>query len=255
VTNNDCLGGVTSAVALFFMLSCPIVSATTIIAVRTPTEIYVGVDSKVKATKPDGTVLYQNRCKLIQLGSRFLTAAGPFEAPGLDMRASFIASQTEGGTLSQIARRFTNHYALGIDKSLQTLRRTNPAQFEQLTSQPISVFFFGFDSNIPVAIEKRFVLDKVQPANSTNIKIFDNSCPPGCDDFGILFTGHANAVKGLSLVSLKTQSPIELIRERIALSIKSDPTNSGYPIDIVRLSKGGGKWIQNEKQCPEIKPY
>jgi hypothetical protein len=229
--------------------------ATTIFAVRTPTEIYVGVDSKVKVTKSDGVVLYQERCKLIQIGSKFLTAAGPFEAPGLDMRASFFASQGEGGTLSQIARRFTNHYALAIDKSLNVLRRTSRAQYEQLISQPISVYIFGFDSNIPVAVEKRFVLDKIQPANSTNLKIFDNDCPPGCDDFGILFTGNANAMKGLSLDSLKIQSAVELIRERIELSIKSDPSDSGHPINIVRLTKDGGKWIQNEKHCPEISPY
>ena len=49
-----------------------VVSATTILAVRTPTEIYVG--------------------------NTFVTAAGPYMAPGLNVKSSFIAAQAGGGS-------------------------------------------------------------------------------------------------------------------------------------------------------------
>jgi hypothetical protein len=45
--------------------------ATTIVAVRTPTDIHLGVDSKVTGVLPDGTVYYEVRCKIGQVGKIF----------------------------------------------------------------------------------------------------------------------------------------------------------------------------------------
>jgi hypothetical protein len=223
--------------------------------VRTPKEIYVGVDSKVKITKPNGLVISQDRCKLVQIGNTFITAAGPYMAPGLNVATSFMAAKAGGGSLNQIARRFADHYAASMEKAFKDVKMSSAVQYRQLTAYPVSVFFFGFDDNTPVAIKKTFAEDKVQTAKTPNIRIAHNDCPPECNDLLVMFNGHADAAKGLSLDFVKTQSPVELIRERIGLSIKIDPSDSGPPIDILHLTKSGGKWIQNEKQCPEITPY
>jgi hypothetical protein len=255
VTINNYMG-LTSAIALFIMLSSSIVSATTIIAVRTPTEIYVGADSKATVINQDGTVFYRELCKIQQFGSIFFAAAGPTAGPGLDIRASFKESQAAGGTLHQIASRFADIYATAMAKTSQSMRYVSAAQYAKLTNQVITITFFGFDGEIPVLLQKRFAFAANQPENATNIDVTESDCPPVCEGMvKMLFIGHADAIAGISQSSIQTQTLVEMIRERIALSIKSDPENSGHPIDILHLTRAGAKWIQNEKQCPAIQPY
>ena len=54
-------------------------SATTIVAVRTPSDIYLGADSRVIGVRPDGTVYYEVKCKIGQVGTIFFAGAGPYE--------------------------------------------------------------------------------------------------------------------------------------------------------------------------------
>ena len=254
VHNNKVIRLAGPVLLLSALVFAEVASATTILAVRTPTEIYVGVDSKVKITKPNGLLISQDRCKLVQIGNTFITAAGPYMAPGLNIGTSFEAAKAGGGGLNEIARRFANHYAASMVNAFEDVKKSSAVQYRQLTAYPVSVFFFGFDRNTPVAIKKTFAEDKVQ-TKTTNITISHNDCPPECNDLLVMFNGHPDAAKGLSLDFIKTQSPVEFIRERIGLSITINPSDSGPPIDILQLTKSGGKWIQNEKQCPAIQPY
>jgi hypothetical protein len=243
------------AVLLFLTLCLPaIVRATTIVAVRTPTEIYVGVDSKVKIVTPEGAVSYEDRCKLVQLGNVFYTAAGPYRGRGLSIKSSLVESQVGGGTLYQVASRFAARYAKSIARTAVRMWHTSRAQYLTLATEPINVYFFGFDGDTPVLIQKRFIVDWFQPDDSVGVQILDYDCQTGCEEVTVVGIGHVDAMKGLASAS-ETQSPIAIIRDRISSSIKSDPTNSGLPIDILHLTKAGAKWIQNEKKCPDIQPY
>ena len=243
-------------ILLFLIICAPAIGrATTIVAVRTPTEIYVGVDSKVTIVTPEGAVSYEDRCKLVQLGNIFYTAAGPYRGRELSIKSSLIESRAGGGTLYQVANRFARRYARSIAKTLVRMWYTSPAQYLNLVTQPINVYFFGFDGDTPVLIQKRFVLHEFQRGDSVRIQILDYDCQTGCDEVTVVGIGHADAMKDLASAASESQSPVDIVRDRISLSIKSDPEKSGHPIDILHLTKAGAKWIQNEKNCPAIQPY
>jgi len=253
------------AALLLGIISLPtLLSATTILAVRTSTDIYIGVDSKVTQVRPDGSLLYLEQCKIVQVGNIFFAAAGPygrqptpFDDPrsGLDIRSSLLESQALGGTIYQIIARFTDLYAGAMVRSLQAVVKSRPKQFEKVFSSPVHVFFFAFDADTALLLHKRFTHRRSDALAST-IEIVDYDCPPSCaEPHHVDGIGYADIFKNVSPTVLKTRSPIEVIRETVESSIKADPEKqSDLPVDVLHLNNNGAKWIQKKAQCPEIQP-
>src|SRR5262249_10279604 len=73
-------------------------NSTTIVAVRTSTDIYIGADSRVTGVRPDGTVYYDMKCKIGQVGKIFFAGAGTFEfgAKGLNIRLVVVETEPPG---------------------------------------------------------------------------------------------------------------------------------------------------------------
>lgn len=236
-----------------------LVSATTIAAVRTPTDIYIGADSRVTVFRADGAFSYGQQCKIRQVGNIIFTAAGPYGREpgllypnsGLDIESSLMAARIPGETIQQTITRFENIYAEAMAKSLQVMRTWPSMVYQKAINVPIHVFFFGFEE-IPVSYHRRFTHQKSDP-HTINITRWD--CPPGCTDPHMAGAGYADAIKKFASSVLQTQSPIDLIRDTVESSIKDDPEQqSGPPIDILHIDKDGAKWIQKKEECPTIQP-
>jgi hypothetical protein len=251
--------------AAFWQLLLPaVVGATTVITMRTATDIYIGADSKVASMRLDGSVSYVRQCKIGQVGNIFFAAAGaygrkpmPSEDPNsrLDIRSSLIKSRALGGTMHQIIARFSDVYADEILRTLEIVRRSSPKQYEEATTSPVYVYFVGFEGDTPVSLGRTFAPRKSDAAVTT-IRITEYDCPPNCAEPHVVGVGYGNIIKDFSPDVLKTRSPTDVIREIVELSIKEDPEQkSGIPVDILHLTKYGASWIQKKKECPEIKPY
>ena len=242
--------------ALSLLLLFPaLVGATTILSVRTPTDIYVGADSKITIIRPDGSAFHAaDDCKILQAGKVFFAAAGPYGAPGLTVWSSFLESASLGGTVYQIATRFAELYATAMTRNSQSVLMSSPRQYERLIRTPVNAYFFGFEGDTPVSLHKQFLHQTHGTGTDATVRMVEFDCPPSCTEPHVLGVGHADIFKTLSSTSLGTKSPVDFIREQIASGIRNDPTYSGPPIDILRLTKDGAKWIQKKPQCAEIKP-
>ena len=232
--------------------------ATTIVAVRTPTDIYLGVDSKVTGVRPDGTVYYEVKCKIGQVGKIFFAGAGPYEyePTGLNIRLLLTEAQRSGVSVGQTVERFESLYADALTRTSRTAQKESPMVYKKyFLNGHVYVNFFAFENEIPRFFGRTF---SIRSSNdSVTVDTDQRDCPPGCPgtEPTIHGIGYAEVMKKLSSNALKTRPPIQVIAEVIEASIREDPEHrSGGPIDILHLSKDGATWVQKKKECPEIQP-
>lgn len=236
-----------------------LVSATTIAAVRTPTDIYLGADSKVAGVRPDGTVYYQVKCKIGQVGKIFFAAVGPYEyePTGLNIRLLLIEAQLPGASVVQTVERFEAFYADALTRTSRTAQKDSPTVYTKyFLNGHVYVYFFSSENGIPRYFERIFTIQSSNDPLTVGVERLD--CPPGCSSNAptILGIGYANVMKNVSSNVLETRPPIQVITEVIEASIREDPDHkSGGPIDILHLNKDGARWVQKKKECPEIQPY
>jgi len=247
--SDDVRDAVRHLLLLILLFSLPVpIYATTIVGVRTAKEINIGVDSRLTVVLPDGSLSYQDGCKIVQVGNIFSAAEGPFKGYGYDVQSFLVKAHSVGGDIYHIVDGFSDLYAPAWAKALQALLISSPKQYERMRGRPINVFFFGFSGDTSFSLHRKFSISGGQ------IYIQKSDCPPDCDKV----SPHVRAIghfKGVSLPSLETRSTVDFIREAIELSIKNSANESGPPINIMRLAKQGGQWIENEKGCPAVQPY
>lgn len=233
-------------------------SATTIIAVRTPTDIYLGADSRVIRVRPDGAAYYEVKCKIGQVGKILFVAAGPYEydPTGLNVRSLLTEGQRSGASIVQTVERFETLYAEALTRTSRTAQKKSPMVYEKyFLGGHVYVYFVAFENETPRFFGRTFT---IQSSNDpVTVGVEQHDCPPDClaaepTIFGI---GYADIVEKVSSNVLKTRPPIQLITDIIETSIRDDPDHkSGVPIDILHLNKDGARWVQKKKECPAIQP-
>jgi hypothetical protein len=244
--------------AAFWQLLLPaVLGATTVITMRTATDIYIGADSRVASMRLDGSVSYRQQCKIGQVGNIFFAAAGaygrkpmPSEDPNsrLDITSFLNNARALGGTMHQIVARFSDVYADEILRTLEIVRRSSPKQYAKASTSSVYVYFLGFEGDTPVSLRRTFTPMKSDAA-VTSMRIAEYDCPANCAEPHVIGVGYGNIIKNFSPDVLKTRSPTEIIRAAVELSIKEDPEQkSGMPVDILHLTKHGS-WIQKKKEC------
>jgi hypothetical protein len=247
-------------ICVFVFLQClgvpALGSATTIVAVRTPTDIYLGADSRVTGARPDGTVYYEVKCKIGQVGKIFFAAAGPYEyeRTGLNIRLLLIEAQHPGASVVQTVERFETFYADALTRTSRNAQKESPMVYKKyFLNRHVYVYFFAFENGIPQYFGRIFT---IQSSNDPlTVGIEQNDCPPGCSSTKptILGIGYADVMKKLSSNAWTTRPPIQVINEVIEASIREDPDHtSGGPIDILHMNKEGPRWVQKKKECAEI---
>ena len=207
---------------------------------------------------PDGTVYYEAKCKIGQVGKIFFTGVGPYEyePTGLNIRLLLIEAQRSGANVVQTIERFETLYADALRRTSRTAQKESPMVYQKyFLDRHVYVYFFTFEDETPKYFGRIFT---IQSSNGpATVDTEQRDCPPGCpgSEPTILGIGYADVVKELSPNALKTRPPIEIITEVIEASIREDPDHkSGGPIDILHLSKDGARWVQKKKECPEIQP-
>jgi hypothetical protein len=247
----------TCALLFLQLLGIPVVgSATTIVTVKTPTDIYVGADSKVTGVRPDGTVYYELKCKIGQVGNIFFAGVGPYEyrPTGLNIRLLLVEAQRSGASVGQTVEKFETLYADALTRTSRTAQKESPMVYTKyFLNGHVYVNFFALENGIPQYFGRIF---NIQSSNDpVTVETEQRDCPPGCPgtEPTIHGIGYAEVMKRLSSDALKTQTPIQVITEAIEASIREDPDlKSGGPIDILHLSKDGARWVQKKQECPEI---
>jgi hypothetical protein len=232
--------------------------ATTIVAVRTPTDIYLGAESKVIGALPDGTVYYEMKCKIGQVGKIFFASAGPYEykPTGLNIRLLLMQAERPGASINQTVERFATLYADALTRTSRTAQKESPMVYNKyFLNGHVYVYFFAFENEVPRHFGRTFTIQSSNDPVTVGIEKHD--CPLGCPSTEptIHGIGYADVVNNVSSNVLKTRPPFQVITEVIEASINEDPDlKSGGPIDILHLNKDGARWVQKKKECPEIQP-
>ena len=256
---------------LFGLFSSTVIYATTIVAIRTNKNIVLAADSKeytlATASQPRSV---QSVCKIRQSGSVFFTTAGlrrthnPQTGQVLfnldDEISAMIAS---GGTFSQIADRIMS----SIPPRLQAVYDQRAGVFPTIT-----VILATTEDGILKLIRCRFepVERYVIPFGfGMQVAASRADCPESCKDGYMLWVDGEVQALGEFLDQLNSAGternirdvikrsladPVAVARELVQMQIDAKGDIVGPPIDILQITKGGAKWIQRKKECPDIKP-
>jgi hypothetical protein len=233
-------------------------TGTTIVPVRTRTDIMVGIDSKVafanKAIKAEPV------CKITQVGRVFFASAKFAGNRAVGLVVSEFARQAVegGGTIAHIIDRFEQTIKQPLYEYMRGFRQYDVTRYDSMfgNDSVLDVVFFGIEDE-PIIAYRRFT-----PVFRSQEARF---CMDGKDRIRVLESGVGFIMLGHvePLIRFVTQRPNywnelglkHAIRNLIQLAIDDDPSLVGPPIVIVGINGKGARWVQGSKLCPAIQSY
>ncbi len=233
--------------------------ATSIIAIKTGDEIYLGADSKVLIEK-DVAI---SQCKITKMSDIFLVFSGMPSISAANFNAYEIADAVFAGT-GTIGERL-NAYDKAVSGKLQAafekLRTTDPQYFSRWYAQDVvnriamQVLVAGAEKKgtVLTMLEYRIVSAQNAPVELRSIRQ-DITTKPGSTNPKILLLGMQDAINELRARKdyFSDFKPVTLINDWIMAEATAEPTKVSAPIDILRISPKKTEWIQHKEQCPEV---
>lgn len=231
-------------------------SATTIVILKTSSQIVAGADSMglfLTGTKR----ISSGFCKIHQVHDFFIASGGLY-----DTRAGQRLNINE--MVKSVARRgeplaaAVNRFSRAIVKALsQVLAETSndEALHEQLMRANIVTFFFGFENGRPAVYMDRAVINAGERPSAPWIESVQESCGASCvppDGRPYLLHTPSAAIDDFraSNAALLQDDPVAFVRNAIAADITANSHRSGPPVDLLRLDRNGIKWIDKKPNCP-----
>jgi hypothetical protein len=235
-------------------------SGTTVVGVRTPTEIIVGADSKMVAIGDNPTDAGQ-ACKIIQVDNLFFAHARLMR----DSWGTFSVSETvlrarrSGGTILETANNFERLIVPSLTKILEQIKREHPSYFRQHYEggSAVDIVFFGMEKDVPVLYLRYFVASSTV-GGSVSVEVRRLNCPGDCPTgMTYAFLGEQSALNRFLDANphYSRNGWVPTINKLIEIEAADKPDFVSLPVDILRVDKSGAGWLQKKPQCPEIKKY
>lgn len=223
-------------------------SGTTIVIVRTPTELVVGADSK-RVLAADKTIT-KSACKIVQVGDLFFAVAGIAEDTETGFSVASVAARAAEfpGTIRSKVKSFENSIVGPLRSTVEKFRHDYPNLYPRQFgpgANPLMIAFFGLEGTTPVLLFRAFKITSYgsQPAVIT---IDRRDCPGDCitgEDSLVL--GKGDAIRRFMMENpthLKTTNLVEAVRHLIEIEIEANPDEVDAPIDILRIDRSGSSW-------------
>lgn len=235
------------------------VVATTIVAVKTPTEIVIGADSKVTDTY--GNAQASQACKIVQAGDLFFA----YEGLARDRRTGFdIAVLAKRALLlkpdATVAERIgilTGLITTELFIELPRLKEQDPATYREKVEggQPfLKILIAGFDGERPVLFVRQFRA-VLLTRRTIGVSVAPDDCPADCvDEIVVRFLGETAAIDGLpeETPGFWTEGVVEGVRRLVETEIAARSEYVGPPVDILRIDKTGARWMQKKPGCSSL---
>ncbi|MBW1771982.1 MAG: hypothetical protein JRJ51_04045 [Deltaproteobacteria bacterium] len=241
--------------ALWPLVSSNTASPTTIVVVRTPTEIYIGADSKITDIRNES--ITSTACKIRQVDDLFFAFSGLPKIPGVESDLMEIIEEASrgGGTIAEKIEEFDDIIVDEWSKGLQALKEERPQFYkEELKGKIVlQVAFAGIQNRKPVFFMMH--LKAVERDGFPAIAISKKSCPGDCQQGKVIaYLGHTGALNRYmsDRSNVWKAGYVQGIRELITLQIEAQPEHVGPPIDILHINRRGAEWVQIKSECPEI---
>ena len=231
-------------------------NATTIVAVRTPSEIVIGADSKVTDTY--GNALRSQGCKIIQAGNLFFAYEGLARdnRTGFDIaRVAFRALQLRPNLpAAERVSILTGFVANELFTELPRLKQRDPDTYREKVEGGqifLTMLVAAFEAGRPLLFVRQF---RAVPINRQTIglSILPDDCPKDCiGDAVVKLLGETAAIDGLpeETPGFWKGGIVEGVRRLIETEIAARSEYVGPPIDILRIDKTGARWIQRKPEC------
>lgn len=232
-------------------------AATTIVAVRTPSEIVIGADSKVTDTY--GNASANRACKIVQAGNLFFA----YEGLARDRRTGFDIVQTAShalelkpqATVSEKVSILTGFVTSGLFAELLSLKQYDPDTYREKIEGGqtfLKILIAGFEGGRPLLFVRQF---RAAPSGrrEPGVSVVPDDCPADCTDaFVIKSLGETDAIDGLpeETQGFWQGGVAEGVRRLIETEIAARSEYVGPPVDILRIDKTGAQWVQKKPECP-----
>ncbi|MCL5024270.1 MAG: hypothetical protein M1497_13080 [Nitrospirae bacterium] len=237
--------------------------ATSIVAVMNNDEIVIGADSKttlIQAGRGKGDPENITKCKIVQAGNLFFASAGsagigPAGAvdPEFDIRETIARGLLTGGGIDEKVGNLEKALVAGLTRIAEEARQDNAAFFlKSFVGQPVHTVIIGGLDNGELVLRVRTFSLIISPSGSLSFEIGRFACPGDCGtSFLTVFEGQTEAIRNY-LQDHYFADPVTAVRDLVELEISKDPSSVGPPVDILRLTRKGVKWVQRKPLCPDI---
>jgi len=232
------------------------IAGSTVVVIRTPSEIYVGADSK-QVVYGDDTK--RSTCKIRQVENLFFADTGLIgdSAGRFNVMETVTRAYRVSDSISSTVQAFEQMIVGPFITSLEEVKRDQPRYYLRYLQgrANFSIVFFGLEKDTLVVYTRAF--NATESANGTiKVDVQRQDCPDGCST-GItyFFLGEYEAIDTFLDANphYSKNGLIPAILKLIEIEIADKPDFVGYPIDIMRVDKKGAAWIQRKVECPDVK--
>ena len=225
------------------------------VAIRTPDEIVIGADSEVDdaAGLPVGKT-----CKIRRLGlSIFITTMGMSEDQPTRFNAFDIAEKSSSRTTGSILAK-VDAIEAAIDVSLKNaltrFKRDTPRDFQAnaIERTPLSIIVAGLEKNVLVIYGRTFRVGSYAADGTVTLTVDRVECPGReCKHSGGRLRslgspiGKPDSDRFDHLYPNSWSEPGIIVARNFFEMVRGE-SGVGPPIDILRITKAGARWIESE---------
>jgi hypothetical protein len=248
-----------SLVAAALATMAGMANATSIVAIKSGDDIFLGDDSKVLIER-DVAI---SQCKITKMSDIFLVFSGIPALPAASFNAYEIADSVFAGkgTITERVKAYDKAVQGKLRAAFEKLRTTDPKYFSRWYTEDV-VNRIAMQVLVAGAEKKGTVLTMLEyritsPQNApVEIKAIhqDIVTKKGSNQPKILFLGMQDAINDL----LKKKDffsdfdEVRNINEWILAEAAAEPSKVSGPVDILKISPKGTHWIQHKEQCPDV---
>lgn len=248
-----------TATAATMALAAASAEATSIVAIKTGDDIFIGTDSKVLIEK-DVAI---SQCKISRMNNVYLVFSGIPSFPSSKFNAYEIAEKSFAGkgTIEERLTAFDKAVNGKLREAFEKLRTSDPKLFSRWYTEDVinriamQVLVAGAEKKgtVLAMIEYRIMSQKDEPVKLQSIKQ-NIVTKPGSDQPKILFLGMQDAIHALMKQKdfFSDFDEVRNIKEWIEAEARAEPTMVGGPVDILKISPKKTEWIQHKSQCPDL---
>jgi hypothetical protein len=238
---------------------CTTAEATSIVAIKTGDDIFIGADSKVLIEKD----VAFSQCKIAKMSDIFLVFSGMPSLPASSFNAYEIAEKTFAakGTISMRVDAYDKAVSSRLEAAFEQLRTKEPQIFARWYAPDVvnrvamQALVAGAEGKgtVLAMLEYRIMSAQDAPVQLKAIRQ-DIITKPGSTQPKILFLGMQDAINELLQKEdfFSDFDEVRNINAWIGAEAAAEPTKVSAPIDILKISPNKTEWIQHKDQCPEV---
>lgn len=246
-----------AAAALCSMTS--MADATSIIAIKSGDDIYLGADSKV-LIENDVAI---SQCKITKMSDIYLIFSGMASISVANFNAYEIANTVFAGkgTISERVNAYDKAVQGKLQAAFEKLRTSDPKYFSRWYAEDVvnriamQVLVAGPEKKgtVLTMLEYRIMSPQNAPVELKAIRQ-DITTKPGSTNPKILLLGMQDAINELLQKKdyFSDFNAVRSINDWITAEATAEPTKVSAPIDILKISPKKVEWIQHKEQCPEV---